>query len=342
MSDSAFFRHAWGRSRWSVPTLIPLLVLLSLSAQATDIRPFAVTNQGPLAIPFGLPDSGHWRTVAPQTTTISLSVDLANTYTGAHSAREQLLLDGESWRTTLSVRHGFGDRGEVGMELPCMGIGGGTFDGFIQGWHDTFGLPQGGRNSTPKGELHYRYLRDGTTRLDVTRSSSGLGDLQLTGGWQLLQTERTGMTLRGRIGLPTGDSDQLQGAGAFSGALWLTAGLEQPVSVGRLAVWGSLGGMVREKGDLLHDQQQQLVGYGSCGIGWAPAEVIDFKLQLNGNTPLYTNSDLTKLSGHGSVLTIGGSLHFSPTTSVDIGVSEDIHIGTAADVALHVCLQTQF
>jgi hypothetical protein len=317
-------------------------MLLTLPAQAAPIHPFAITNQGPLALPAGLPDSGHWHTVAPRSTTVSLAVDLANTYTVDLTAREQLLLDGESWRTTLAIRHGVGERGEIGLDLPYMGIGGGTFDGFIQGWHDTFGLPQGGRDSAPKGELHYRYRRNGSTRLDVTRSADGVGDLRLTGGWQLVPGERSGMVLRGSIGLPTGDSDQLQGSGALSAALWLTAGLEQPVSLGHLAAWGSLGGMVREKGGPLHDQQQQLVGYGSCGIGWAPAEVIDFKLQLNGNTPLYTNSDLTPLSGYGAVLTIGGSLHLSSATSLDIGVSEDINVDSAADVALHISLKNVF
>jgi hypothetical protein len=99
---------------------------------------------------------------------------------------------------------------------------------------------------------------------------------------------------------------------------------------------------LRERGDLVRDQQQKAVGFGSCGIGWAPAERIDFKLQLNGNTPLYTDSDLTPLSGYGAVLIIGGSLHLSPTTAFDIGVSEDLNVGSAADVALHVSVRSTF
>jgi hypothetical protein len=319
-----------------------LLICGCLPAVAAIIKPFTVTNQGPLALPLGLPAPGDWRISAPGRTSVNLAVDLANTYTVEKTAREELLLDGESWRTTLTANWGIGANAEVGIELPYMGIGGGTFDGFIQGWHDFFGLPQGGRNTATKGQLRYRYRRDGVTRLDLTQTSSGFGDLRLTGGWQLLADEGGGVALRGAISLPTGNSHELRGSGTTSGSLWVTGGLERPVALGRLAAWGSLGGMVLGTGSILADQQRHVVGLGTIGGGWAPWELIDFKLQLNVNTPLYADSDLVPLSGYGVLLVMGGSLHLTPTVSLDIGVSEDLNVGSAADVALHCAVNARF
>ena len=322
--------------------LLLVMALRATTAAAAVVQPFPVTNQGPLALLYSLPDPGDWRITPKGATAVGLAMDLANTYTLEKTSREELLLDGESWRTTVTVRRGVGDKGEIGLALPVMGIGGGTFDGFITGWHDFFGLPQGGRDSATKGQLHYRYRRDGVTRLDQSRSSSGVGDLQLFGGWQVLGSEGAGLALRGMLSLPTGDSGEMRGSGAPGGSLWLTGGVQRPVSLGQLAAWGSLGGMVLGTGDILSEQQRNFVAIGTVGIGWAPAEVIDFKLQVNGNTPLYSGSDLAPLNSFNALLVMGGSLHFSPATTLTIGVSEDVQVGTAADVALHVSLQTIF
>ncbi len=335
----------WLNFRLSIISCIlgcPFLICGCLPAAAATIRPFAVSNQGSLALPLGLPAPGDWRLSPPGSTSANLLVDLANTYTVEKTAREELLLDGESWRTTLTVRRGIGSAAEVGIELPYLGIGGGTFDSFIVGWHDFFGLPQGGRETTAKRQLRYRYRRDGVTRLDLSQPSSGFGDLRLTGGWQLLQTDAGGVALRGMIALPTGNSSELRGSGTTSGALWLSGGLERPVALGRLAAWGSLGGMVLGTGAILADQQRHVVGLGTVGGGWAPWEVIDFKLQMNVNTPLYADSELVPLSGYGVLLVMGGSLHVSPTVSLDIGVSEDLNVGSAADVALQCAVTTKF
>ena len=63
-----------------------------------------------------------------------------------------------------------------------------------------------------------------------------------------------------------------------------------------------------------------------------PFSRVGFKIQINGNTPFYRDSDLVELSASSAQVTVGGSLVLSKTTSLDIGVSEDIVINTAPDV----------
>ena len=95
-------------------------------------------------------------------------------------------------------------------------------------------------------------------------------------------------------------------------------------------------------GKVLQEQQRNLVGYGSIGVGWGPFPWINFKLQINGHTPFYRDSDLVELSTSSAQVTAGGSLALSKTTSLDIGVSEDIILKTAPDVVFHITIQGRF
>ena len=74
----------------------------------------------------------------------------------------------------------------------------------------------------------------------------------------------------------------------------------------------------------------------------APADWIAFKLQLSGHTAFYGDSDLSPVSGNSLLLIVGGTLGFSPRTSLDIGVSEDLSVDAAPDVALHLALRHCF
>jgi hypothetical protein len=96
------------------------------------------------------------------------------------------------------------------------------------------------------------------------------------------------------------------------------------------------------KGDVLPDQQNNLVGFGTLGLGWGPAEWISFKLQLNGHTALYSNSSLIELSNNSLMLIVGGALKLPDGYLLDIGVSEDVAVATAPDVAFHLGLSKRF
>jgi hypothetical protein len=259
---------------------------------------------------------------------------------------EKVLLDGESERTTVAMRYGVGKNFELGVDVPFIGHGGGIFDGFIEGWHDFFNLPQGGRKEAPRNRLLYTYEKDGVERLRVDDSNYGIGDLRLTGGLQLYDdglANPTVLALRATLKLPTGSSAKLHGSGSTDLALWLTgsrdSGLE---NWGHWSIFGALGAMAMTDGRVLKDQQNNFAGFGTIGIGWSPAEVIAFKTQLSGHTPFYHGSSLPELGDSALQLIIGGNIAFSRQTSLDIGVSEDLAVYTSPDVALHLGLTHRF
>lgn len=316
------------------------------AAADMEITPFTARNQSPLIRIFGLPSETSAALSPPGSTALTVTQDVASNYTVAVTPREHIVLDGESYRWSLAVRHGFGGRYEAGIELPLMLQGGGFLDGFIVDWHKAFGLPQGGRDTAPKNRIGYRYTRDGVEKLAMTSSGSGIGDVSLTGGMQLHESldggEHDSLALRMQLKMPTGDSSALFGSGSTDLSLLLCGSMNRQTEWGTLGVYGSAGGMAMTRGRVLPDQQNKLAGVGTFGMGWGPSTWISFKLQLNGHSPLYRNSSLDELSRSSLMLIIGGALRFSGGYQLDIGVTEDVVVATSPDVAFHLGLSRRF
>jgi len=329
---------------------VSLLALLCSSmpclAADMEITPFRTVNQSPLVQIFGLPaDSGA--AIAPSGRfRFSLTQDVASEYAVDEKSNERITLDGESYRWTLAARYGFGERFEAGVDIPYLLYGGGFLDSFIIYWHNAFGLPQGGRDSAPKNRLLYNYEKNGVQKLRMGHPGSGIGDISLNFGMKLYDAADQGshdnLALRAALKLPTGDSGSLRGSGSTDFALSLCGAMNSFTEWGSLGLYGSLGGIAMTRGDVLSDQQNNVAAFGTAGLGWGPAEWISFKLQLNAHTPLYHGSSLDELSTSSLMLVSGGALKFPGDYLLDIGVSEDLAVTTAPDVAFHLGLSKQF
>jgi hypothetical protein len=331
-----------------LPIMVLMLVCCAAPSRAMDmeITPFRTTNQSPLAQIFGLPAESSATVTPAGRLSVSLTQDIANEYTVSRTNHEQILLDGESYRWTLAARYGVGERFEAGIEIPYILYGGGFLDGFIEGWHTTFGLPQGGRDSAPKNRLSYRYDKNGVQKLNMERSSSGIGDIVLSGGMKLYDVRDSiahdSLALRSTIKLPTGDSGSLRGSGSTDFSLALCGSMNNFTEWGSLGVFGSVGGLAMTRGDVLADQQNNLAGFGTVGFGWGPAEWISFKVQFNAHTALYHGSTLAELSKTSLMLVGGGALKLPGEYLLDIGVSEDVAVATAPDIAFHLGLSKKY
>lgn len=311
-----------------------------------EITPFRTVNQSPLVQIFGLPAESSAVITPAGHSTFSLTQDVASEYTVNQTSREQIILDGESYRWTLAARYGISDRFEAGIEIPYVLYGGGFLDDFIIDWHNAFSLPQGGRESAPRNRLNYSYSKDGVQKLAMNHAGSGIGDIVLSGGMKLYDAGDAGsrdrVALRTSLKLPSGASGSLRGSGSTDVSLSLCGSMNNFTEWGSLGVYGSAGGMVMTRGDVLSDQQKRLVGFGTLGLGWGPAEWISFKFQLNGHTAFYRNSSLTELSDNSLMLVVGGALKLPGDYLLDIGVSEDVAVATAPDVAFHLGVRKQF
>jgi len=343
MSQNTFTR--------TLPALL-LLLLTGLSplfpgtrCDSAEIAPFQTANQSPLIQIYGLPAAERSILLPAGKTAGMVTVDIASNFASSTAGNEEILLDGESYRTTLVFRHGFSERIEGGVDIPFIGHGGGTFDSFIEGWHDFFGLPEGGREDAPRDRLLYSYSKGGNEVLRMDDSEFGLGDIRFSGGIQLYNDQTPNpraLALRGSLKLPTGSHRRLHGSGSTDLALWLTGSDDYALPLGHCTLFGAAGGMILTDGDVLRDRQENVAGFGSLGFGWAPAEWLALKVQTSGHTAFYTGSELNELGSTAVQLLMGGTLYFPGNISLDMGVSEDIAVDTSSDVALHLALRKVF
>jgi len=330
-----YFAVAMGWGIFSFPPFLP----------AVEITPFYTQNQSPVIQIFGLPSIGEPSVVPARKTDLRLIMDLANNFVEDRSQRESILPDGQSTRISLDARYGISRNFEVGLAIPYIIEGGGFTDGFIDWFHNTFGIAGGGRDHAPKNRLLYQYQKDQRVLLKVDDSSHGIGDIQLMGGFQLYQSAvkpSRAVSLRTSLKLPTGDSQPLHGSGSTDLSLWITAGEDFRPGIGHMTLFGAGGVMGMTDGDVLKDQQRNWVGFGVLGLGWSPARWIAFKIQANGHTSFYKDSELEELNSSSVQLTIGGTLAFSNNISLDLGVTEDLLDRASPDVVFHLALRGTF
>jgi hypothetical protein len=329
---------------------LPVLCLLLLFfapdfSQALEIVPFTIRNQSPLVQIFGLPGAGEARILSAGNTSLSIVADLASHFTQSRRTDESIVLDGESHRIAAIMRSGLANGWELGAEIPYVGHGGGRLDGFIEDWHDLLGLPQGGRDQAPSHRLLYRYERHGVEKFRFEKSSGGLGDIRLTAGRQLHRQEwqdgNRAVSLRGSLKLPTGDSDRFLGSGSTDLALWATAEQEKKVTRGIVTGFSAAGLLVMTEGDILPEQQRNVVGFGTLGGGWTPWKRVALKVQVDGHTPFYGGSDLPEMGGS-LQLTMGGTVALWPGGALDLAVTEDVVVHASPDAVFHLALRTNF
>lgn len=315
------------------------------SGSCMEIEPFQTRNQNPLIRVYGLPTIGSASVMPVGKLEATLQADLANNFAPASGINENVMLDGETYGFTLSARYGIARDLEVGMDIPYLVNSGGFLDGFIEGFHDFFGLPEGGRKWYPKDRLLYQYTKNGATRVLVNDGSSGIGDISLRGAWQIWRDGRgapLNVALHAALKLPTGNAHRLFGSGSTDFSLWLTASDDFRLPLGHLTVYGAAGGMAMTDGDVLEDQQRNLAAFGSLGLGWSPLEWLALKVQMDGHTSFYTGSNLEEVNSGAVQITAGGTIGFTTGTFLDIGVVEDLAVNTSPDVVFHLALRHRF
>lgn len=321
-------------------------LIFTRNSFAADITPFYTFNQSPLVQIFGLPAIDNGTVTAPGRLAAVLALDMASNFGIDENSTESIVLDGETFRTTLAVRYGLARGVEVGLDIPFVAESGGFMDSMVAGFHDAFSLSQSGRDTTSKNRLLYRYSRDGREQFAIDRSNGGLGDVRLSAAVQIHHDDESpdsGVSLRAAVKFPTGESGTLHGSGSTDLALWIAGSDSYEVGVGEIGLFGGIGGMILSRGQVLPDLQRQMVGFASIGLGWSPIDWFAIKSQFYAHTPFYRHSSLHELGVTTLQLILGTTFAFTEKTSLDIGISEDIiTVSTSPDIVFHFALRTIF
>jgi len=316
---------------WSLLGLIvsPLVLADKL------IDPFVTTNQNPFVQVYGLPAAQSAGLTPIGKFRAGLQLDVSSNFTLGNKLDEVISVDGETHRAKLQIRYGLTDYIEMGIDVPYLGHKRGSLDGFIERWHDFWGLPTGNRPNYPRDQLDYSYRKNGQLLAAVTEPRSGIGDVSLSLGYQLATNEKRQWALRTLVKLPTGDAEQLLGSGSTDIAASINFTDQSLMQKYKLTWHGSAGLLWMGNGEVLDPQREDWVAYGSLTLGWLATQNVSLKLQLDAHTAFY-GSALTELGEESAQLVFGGAVRLGKHWMLDLAVSEDIVVGAASDVVFHI------
>ncbi|HET8696456.1 MAG TPA: DUF3187 family protein [Gammaproteobacteria bacterium] len=302
--------------------------LLSAPAHAQQAEPFHIRNLNPLIAIFGLP---AWDTVRPGSR-FDATVEIANDYRLSMSNGDLLILDGETVRTTLGYSRSVGERWSVGAEAPYYRVSGGVLDDVIDGWHSAFGLPDGGRNARPEGELLFMLGNSNGRFFRLDSPRGGWGDAQLKVARKVGARNR--FVLQGSVKLPTGEQEMLAGSGSADWSVTLLRSQDLPARSRPAGYYWGVGLVRAGEPEQIDFRAKTWVYTAVIGGSWQPWRRTGLKAQLDFNTPFY-DSPLEEIGETAIQATAGAWWRAGRRASLELALVEDLEVSTSPDVVVH-------
>lgn len=319
-------------------TLMALPALIGLIAPVAHGDALLTGNQSPLVAPYGLPGPLPPRLPAAGTGRIAATVNVANVAVVETSGPYAFTLDGEARELRIRLEHAAGSRFAVLVELPWRQLSGGSLDGFVETWHDLFGLPGGSRGRLPRNELLIEYRQDESVLLHVDRSSSGIADMPVGLGYQISASDRHALAGWLTVKLPVGDAEDLTGSGATDVALSLSG---QTQLADRWQLFGQLDAVWLGQGEILPQFQESFAWSALAGLSWNAWRTLDLTAQVHANSSVF-DVPATHFAGDAVVLSFGGSYRTANGWRIDLGISEDIETKASPDATINIAVRHAF
>ena len=341
--------------------LWPLLLastLVSTSAIAEEgeklpqreVTPLPSRNLNPYILIFGMPpmESG-WLTPAGEHK-VDILFDFANNSIANDNPPESITLDGETYRLAVIWRRGITDTFEVGVEIPYITHSSGVMDDLIEGWHNLLGLSNNDRDDTPSNSLDYRYQWDGITLMGFTTGNSGIGDIRIFASKTVINSAERQIKASFSLKFPTGGEEFLHGSGDSDGALTLSGNDSVLLSRWKIDTYGQLGVLLIGQStgndlNLRSTLRRDAALFGGFGVSRGGYSLfkyaVEYKAQLQFHTPIYRNT-LDQMNAFTSMLNIGGTLHTSDKSSIDLSIGEDLYTDTMPDFSITLAYRTSY
>ena len=297
----------------------------------------------PFHLVHGIPGSFGSRVTAPREMEAILSLDIASHLLEETAGAERLRVFGETYRPGLSMRTGFAEGWEYFIDVSTVTHHAGYFDGFIENWHNAFGLPQDIRGRAPRGLVLF-YADAGATHVDLRRNTTSFGDASIGIGYAVPVSPlaNDGLALRTSLKLPTGDDASLAGSGGFAASLWAeTSGVLPWADAERRWLYAAtLGVLATQTPKVLPDLGNRMVVFARFGITWRPFDRLTLTTQLDVHTSPYRDATVLPLAGTAVIVGMGGALKISERVALEVAVMEDDGSRRAGpDVGFHAALR---
>ncbi|MES1195721.1 MAG: DUF3187 family protein [Steroidobacter sp.] len=292
-----------------------------------DLNPFLTGFELPPALPS---DSDHHRN------DLDISYAISNISLDQQAGDEHVIADAELHRWQLTLTHDINPHWNIQVELPYQSISGGSFDSFLENFHNDFNLPNGNRASWPRNRLLIDYSVANQSLYQLDTSQSGLGDLALRAGWHFdsHQSHSTSLWLNAKF--PTGSANNLMGSGSLDAAVTLAA--EQSIG-DDIHSFEQISMSWLGNGKRLPDEQRHSAWSGILGVDWTLTHAIDVIAQLDSHSGVYDSG--IRMLGTATQLAIGPRYH-STHWQEALSITEDIATDTAPDVQFQFNLGYRF
>lgn len=195
-------------------------------------------------------------------------------------------IDLEVYRLGLEGKIGIGRGWEIGCEMPFLKFYGGFLDNFVQGFHDFFSFPNGGRNLVRNGAFFYDVTAPGFD-YGISDERFGIGDLTLNVKYQLFAegAKRPALAFLTALKLPSGE--EMEGLG--SGNPGLGFGLAMEKSYNRLRLFSNFRFLIDGGPEVLQSYWQTHQFLYSFSGEFRIWKNFSGVMQLDGGTPLLNN-----------------------------------------------------
>lgn len=307
-------------------------------APAAHGEPLLTRNQNLLVISYGLPHPLPARLPDSDTGRVTAEFNWSNTSYHEFSDAYDFTLDGEGRELRLRLEHAIGHRWAVLVEVPWRSLSGGSLDGFVENWHDFFGLPNGSRHNMPRDRYLVEYREGERILLQEDDSSSGIADVPLGVGYQVAASERQALATWLTVKAPVGEPEELTGSGAVDVALSVTG--ERPLA-DHWQLFGQLDAVWLGQGDILAEHQESFAWAGLVGVSWNAWHRLDLTVQAYANSQIF-DLPVDGLSGDAIVLSYGGSYRTTGGWRLDVGMNEDIEVGKSTDLTIYLAVRRGF
>jgi hypothetical protein len=318
--------------------LCALWALASLVSPAVHADPLLTRNQNPLLAPYGLPSPLPARLPAAGSGRVAAAVNWANAAVVKSSGPEDFTLDAEVLEVRLRLERAIGTQFAALVEVPWRSLSGGSLDGFIENWHDLWGLPDGHRRQLPRDQLLIEYRQNDDVLLHIDGSSSGIADLPIALGYQIGASDKGALAGWLTVKVPVGDANDLSGSGATDVALSLAG---QTRLADRWQLFGQVDAVWLGQGDILPQLQESFAWSTLAGVSWNAWRGLDLTVQFAANSKVY-DVNTTGLSGDAVVLSYGGTYRTASGWRFDLGMSEDIEVDASPDATFLVAVRHDF
>ena len=269
-----------------------------------------------------------------RTTRAPVTLAFLRSVAGAQPGRGAFYLDGETYRTALAIRRGFGRRLQLGVTLEGLQFNGGVLDSTIEGFHRTFGLGQAGRLGTYRNQYTVFVSSHGHEYFSDRNPSFGLGDMVFSAKYAL--AARPGhayLSVEGLIKIPTGRQVDLYSSGSAD------VGVEGLYSRfwAKSCVHASAGVLRLGPNDALHTPAQTvfsgMVAY-EHGIFNSRTSAI---VQTTFSQSPFRKLDLAELGQFAVQASLGVKCAFAMNRVLFVALTENLaHFDNTADIGFHV------